>query len=227
MGIGTEMNKAVVLLSGGMDSATVLQYVKKKLQVVEIHALSFAYGQRHVRELEMARRQAAAAGVAVHREVDVSWFGDFVSGRSALTDTNIAMPDLADLTAEERRQPCTYVPNRNMVFLAIAAAYAEARNIADVFYGAQAQDEYGYWDCTVDFVAGINHVLGLNRKGPVTVHAPFAGKSKADVLRLGMELGVDYEQTWTCYRGDDEPCGTCPSCIEREKAFRELKENKA
>ena len=188
----------------------------------EIHALSFAYGQKHARELEMARWQAAAVEVAVHREVDISWFADLAAGKSALTDAGIDVPNLQDLSARERTQPSTYVPNRNMILLAVAAAYAEARHITDVFYGAQAQDEYGYWDCTVDFVERINHLLGLNRGQAVTVHAPFAGKSKADVLRLGMELGVDYDHTWTCYRGDAEPCGACPSCVEKSKAFEEL-----
>lgn len=216
------MKQAVVLLSGGMDSATLLHYVKRRLQVVKIHAVSFAYGQKHSRELEMARRQARTVGVTAHREVDISWFADMVAGTSALTDRGLPVPDMSELDAESSSQPCTYVPNRNMIFLAVAAAYAEARGIADVFYGAQAQDEYGYWDCTVDFVSRINHLLGLNRRQPVTVHAPFAGKSKAEVLMLGLELGVDYDQTWTCYRGGAEPCGTCPSCVERRKAFEKL-----
>ena len=217
-----EVGRAVVLLSGGMDSATLLWYVKKELRVPEIHALSFAYGQRHARELEMARWQARTAGVAVHREVDISWFGELLAGASVLTDASRTVPSLDELSAEERRQPATYVPNRNMIFLSIAAAYAEARGMTDIFYGAQAQDEYGYWDCTVDFIEGINHLLGLNRGRAVTVHAPFAGKSKAQVLELGIELGVDYEHTWTCYRGDAEACGSCPSCVERQRAFEEL-----
>ena len=213
------MDTAAVLLSGGMYSATLLRYVRERLGVAEVHALSFYYGQKHARELDAARHQAESAGVASHRLVDLSFFADLIAGASALTRGGATVPDLSDLVDAARLQPSTYVPNRNMVLLALAAAYAEGHGVRDVFYGAQAQDEYGYWDCTVDFVRGINDVLGLNRRNAVTVHAPFAGRSKADVLRIGLELGVDYAQTWSCYRGEARPCGTCPSCAERKKAF--------
>lgn len=215
------MDSAVVLLSGGMDSVTLLHYVKKRLKVSSIYALSFTYGQKHSRELEMAKWQAEAAGVMEHREIAISFFGDLAAGGSALTDISVAVPDLAELDQEQRRQPPTYVPNRNMVFLALAAAHAEAIGIHDVFYGAQTHDEYGYWDCTFDFVDRINAVLSLNRRRKVAVHAPFVKMTKAEVLQIGLELGVDYSHTWTCYRGGPAACGTCPSCVEREKAFRE------
>jgi 7-cyano-7-deazaguanine synthase len=130
------------------------------------------------------------------------------------------VPALAQIDPRQRPQPPTYAPNRNMVFLSLAAAYAEGIDAADVFYGAQAQDEYGYWDCTVDFLSKINDLLRLNREQPVTVHAPFVRKSKAEVLRIGLELGVDFAHTWSCYRGGAEPCGTCPTCVERAAAFR-------
>jgi 7-cyano-7-deazaguanine synthase len=214
------MKAAIVLLSGGMDSATLLHFVKKRKKVRALHALSFAYGQRHARELVMARRQARDAGVQEHRIVDLSFFGGLIAGGSALTDKAIPVPSLTDLSGRQRRQPPTYVPNRNMVFLALAAAYAEAKGIRDIFYGAQAQDEYGYWDCTVDFVRRINHVLRLNRGRTVRVHAPFARLKKAEVLRIGLALGVDYSHTWSCYRGGKRPCGTCPTCVERRNAFR-------
>ncbi len=207
-------------MSGGMDSATLLHYVKKRLKR-RIYALSFRYGQKHSRELEMAKWQAKAAGAVEHRVIDISFFGRLTKGGSALTDEAIPVPDLKALSAKQRRQPPTYVPNRNMVLLSLAAAYAEAKGAADVFYGAQAQDEYGYWDCTVDFVERINDILRLNYGKAVTVHAPFAGMPKATVLKIGMRLGVDYAHTWTCYRGGRRPCGTCPSCVERARAFRE------
>jgi 7-cyano-7-deazaguanine synthase len=187
--------------------------------VRRLYALSFIYGQKHSREIETAKWQAKAAGVSEHRIMDISVFGDLIAGSSALTDHSIAVPDLADVKRSQRKQPPTYVPNRNMVLLSIAAAYAEAKGCSDVFYGAQAQDEYGYWDCTVDFVRRINHVLRLNRGKAVTVHAPFAGKSKSEVLKIGLALGVDYSHTWSCYRGGRKPCGKCPSCVERQKAF--------
>jgi 7-cyano-7-deazaguanine synthase len=217
------IEKAVVLLSGGMDSATLVHYVKKSLGVPVVYTLSVAYGQKHARELAMARWQAESAGVTEHIEADLSCFARLTAGKSALTDAAIRVPDLAEIGAADRRQPVTYVPNRNMVLLALAAACAEARGVPDVFFGAQKQDEYGYWDCTTEFVERLNAALGLNRGRPVRVHAPFAALRKADVLRLGLSLGVDYGHTWSCYRGGRGPCGACPSCVERETAFREVK----
>ena len=215
------MDKAVILLSGGMDSATLLHYVVRNLGVARVHALSFRYGQKHQRELDAAAWQARAAGAAEHRVVDLGFFGPLIAGGSALTDASLAVPDLADLGAAERWQPPTYVPNRNMVLLALAAAYAEAQGITDVFYGAQAQDRYGYWDCSREFMDNLNAVLALNRKQVIVIHAPFLAMRKTDELRLGLELGVDYAHTWTCYRGEAAPCGTCPSCAERAAAFAE------
>jgi 7-cyano-7-deazaguanine synthase len=107
------------------------------------------------------------------------------------------------------------------MLLSVAAAYAEAQGATEVFYGAQAHDEYGYWDCTADFLERINHVLALNRRYPITIHAPFVGEKKSSLVRMGLELGVDFAQTWSCYRGGDAPCGTCPTCVERAKAFAE------
>jgi len=217
------MDKAVILLSGGMDSATLLAYVGQRLDAKEVRALSFIYGQKHSRELECAVWQAEKAGVAEHRVIDISFYGDLTLGGSALTDSSIEVPDLSDVLPDQRMQPPTYVPNRNMVFLSLATAFAEAQGITNVFYGAQAQDEYGYWDCSQDFVKRMNDVLSLNRKSGVKIRAPFAGMSKADVLKIGLELGVDYDHTWTCYRGGDKPCGSCPSCVERKRAFNEVK----
>jgi 7-cyano-7-deazaguanine synthase len=106
------------------------------------------------------------------------------------------------------------------MLLSLAAAYAEANKIADVYYGAQAQDEYGYWDCTTDFLGRINAVLSLNRDTPVRIHAPFVSHDKAANVLLGQELGVDFALTWTCYRGEPgHPCATCPACVERLNAF--------
>lgn len=212
--------QAVVLLSGGMDSATLLHHVRRTLGAEAVWACSFLYGQKHARELEMAAWQARAAGVREHRVIDLSFLGELLSGASALLDPGIAVPDLSGLTAEQLRQPPTYVPNRNMILLSLAAAFAEARGVSDVFYGAQAQDRYGYWDCTVDFLGGINHILRLNRGAAVTVHAPFVGMSKTEVLKTGLALGVDFAHTWSCYRGLASPCGACPTCVERAEAFR-------
>jgi len=214
-------NPAVVLLSGGMDSSVLLHHVAKTLGRRPVHAVSCDYGQRHVRELECAAWQALAAGAEHHRVLDVAFLGDLVKHGTALVRGGADVPDLARVAESDRQQPPTYVPNRNMILLAMAAAYAEARGIADVYYGAQAQDEYGYWDCTAEFVERLNQVLALNRRTPVVVHAPFAAMRKAESLRLGLELGVDYAHTWSCYRGGGTACGTCPTCVERLNAFRE------
>lgn len=213
------MTGAVVLLSGGMDSATLLGYVRRNLDMENVYALSVHYGQKHGRELEMARWQAKDAGVKGHRVVDLGFFAGLTAGASSLTDERVGVPDLADLPSEVLDQPSTYVPNRNMVLLSLAAAHGEALGVQDVFYGAQAQDRYGYWDCTTEFVAGMNTVLGLNRRKPTCIHAPFVDWAKSDVLRTGLDIGVDYAHTWTCYRGQARPCLNCPSCVERASAF--------
>ena len=215
----TKGKSCVVLLSGGIDSTTLLFYVKERLCAAGIHALSFLYGQKHVRELEMARWQAARAGVLVFREIDLQVMLNVAGSSSALLKDGEAIPDLADIAEKDRIQPSTYVPNRNLVFLSMAAAYAEANGINDIFYGAQSQDSYGYWDCTVDFVERLNSVVSLNRKHKLRIHAPFALWSKKRIVVLGRKLGVDYSHTWSCYRGKNKPCGTCPSCIERLKAM--------
>ncbi|MEI6219328.1 MAG: 7-cyano-7-deazaguanine synthase QueC [bacterium] len=216
------MKNAVVLLSGGMDSATLLRYVKAKWKVNTVFALSFNYGQKHSRELTMARWQARAAGVREHRIVDIRFMKQLIAGASALTDSSIAVPKLSDLSQTDRRQPSTYVPHRNLVLLSMAAAYAEAKKCKDVYYGAHAQDAYGYWDCTRKFVDDLNRVLSHNRKQAVTIRAPFTGMQKAGILRIGLKLGVDFTHTWSCYRGASRPCGSCPTCVERVAAFHKL-----
>jgi len=215
--------RAVVLLSGGLDSSVLLHEVKRGLGVAEVHAISFDYGQRHGIELTCARWQAEAAGVQ-HTIIPMSFLGALLAPGSTLLSDGAPVPDLADLSAEQLSQPPTYVPHRNLLLLSLAAAYAEANGIRDVYYGAQAQDEYGYWDCTQAFLDRLNVVLSLNRDTPVTIHAPFVAHDKAANVRLGLTLGVDFSHTWTCYRGAQgqevpRPCGTCPACVERRLAF--------
>lgn len=215
----SKVQSAVVLLSGGVDSSVLLHYVVKALNRPAIHALSFNYGQRHSRELVCAASQARLVN-AEHRVIDLSFMGALIQQGSALIQGGASVPDLDSLTVEELTQPPTYVPNRNMMLLSMATAYAEAHGLTDLYYGAQAHDEYGYWDCTRDFLRRMNDVLLLNRKQPVTIHAPFVSKSKGDTVKLGMELGVDFSQTWSCYRGGESACGTCPTCVERLNAFK-------
>ena len=216
------MKTAVVLLSGGIDSTTLLHHAKHTLNFDSIHALSFDYGQKHSCELEMARWQANHASVTEHKCIDLQSLKQIIGPGSALTDDSVDVPNLSDLSDDDHDQPPTYVPNRNMILLALSAAYAEARNISDVFYGAQAQDEYGYWDCTTDYVSRLNHTLALNRRVPINVHAPFIAMKKSDILKIGIALNIDYSHTWSCYRGQRPPCGSCPTCSERSNAFADI-----
>lgn len=216
---------ALVLLSGGIDSSTLLHHVSRDLAYSPMRALSFQYGQRHARELACAQWQATAAGVEDYRLIDIAFMGNLLLKGSALIDGGDDVPDLAALDEEALTQPPTYVPNRNMMLLSMAVACAEAAGIHDVFYGAQEQDEYGYWDCTSDFIDRMNRVLALNRATPVTIHAPFVSMKKAQILEIGQRLGIDYAHTWSCYRGETQPCGTCPTCVERATAFEAMGES--
>ncbi len=212
---------ALVLLSGGLDSTVLLHHVVKSLGYGTVHALGYNYGQRHVRELACAQAQVEALPDCTWTEIDMSFMGGLLKDGTALVTGGAEVPDLEALEDSDRAQPPTYVPNRNMMLLSIAAAYAEAQGVQEVFYGAQAQDEYGYWDCTTDFLERINAVLSLNRKDAITIHAPFVASKKHELVTRGMELGVDFAQTWSCYRGGEDPCDTCPTCVERAIAFRE------
>lgn len=212
---------AVVLLSGGIDSTVLLHNLIKNLGCGPVHTLSFQYGQRHGRELECAVWQANTVKASSHKIIELDFLGDLLKGHSALVAGGKKVPALSELSEEHKAQPPTYVPNRNMILLSLAAAYGEGLRIPDVYYGAQAIDSYGYWDCTPAFLERLNHVFGLNRDEPIQIHAPFIRMAKSEMVRLGHELGVDFAHTWTCYRGGQKACGECPSCVERLKAFEE------
>lgn len=214
------MKKAIVLLSGGLDSTTAL-YLAKSEGFDEIYALTFEYGQKHDRELQAAREVARAAGVKEHKFVKLllnQWDG------CSLTDDKMEIGD-GDLHRDTI--PETYVPARNMVFLSVAASYADALGVTDIFIGVSEVDYSGYVDCREEFIRSMEQtinlgtVLGAERKRRITIHAPFMHMTKADEVRLGARLGVDYALTWTCYRGGQRPCGTCDSCLLRAKAFAE------
>ena len=212
--------KAVVLLSGGLDSAVAL-YVAKSKGYDEVHAISFNYGQRHETELNHAKAIAEKAGVAAHKIVTLN-LGDF--GGSSLTDKNMEVED-GDVSRTDI--PVTYVPARNMVFLSVAASYAESIGAQNIYIGVSQVDYSGYVDCRQEFIdameAAINKgtVMGAESGKPIKIHAPFVNKTKAEEISLGMELGVDFGLTWSCYRGGEKPCGTCDSCLLRAKAFAE------
>lgn len=213
-----EAKKAVVLLSGGLDSATVLAMANA--QGFACHAISFDYGQRHRVELEAASRVAAALGVVEHRTVviDLSAFGG-----SALTDSTIAVPDAGESTDAI---PITYVPARNTVFLSLALAWAEVLGAQDLFIGVNAVDYSGYPDCRAEFIEAFTTLANLATKAGVegnayTVHTPLIELSKAQIIRAGSELGVDYGLTISCYQpaADGSACGRCDSCHLRREGF--------
>ena len=218
-----ETKRAVVLLSGGLDSATVLAIARS--QGYELYALSFRYGQRHFFELEAARRVAAFIGVAGHRiaEIDLRVFGG-----SALTgDIDVPKGRTADDMAHGI--PITYVPARNTIFLSFALAWTEVLGSSDIFIGVNALDYSGYPDCRPEFIEAFEKMANLATKAGVEgrqaleIHTPLIAMTKAEIVGKGIELGVDFALTSSCYdpSPSGEPCGQCDSCLLRQKGFRE------
>jgi 7-cyano-7-deazaguanine synthase len=213
--VATE-KKAVVLLSGGLDSITVLALAQQ--QGYRCYALSFDYTQRHHSELDAARQLAVAAGVEEHRVINLD-IGQF--GGSALTDASIAVPE-----ALAEGIPVTYVPARNTVFLSLALAWAEVLGACDIFIGVNAVDYSGYPDCRPDFIRAFETMANLATRagveGPhLTIHTPLIDMSKAEIIRAGMALGIDYAETVSCYQADEQgrACGVCDSCRLRAAGF--------
>ncbi|TYO97681.1 preQ(0) biosynthesis protein QueC [Geothermobacter ehrlichii] len=212
--------KAVVLYSGGLDSTTCLAIARD--QGFAPHALSFSYGQRHTVELEKARRYAPLVGAVEHRVVDIDLRA---FGGSALTDA-IEVPKDRPL---EAGIPVTYVPARNTIFLSFALAWAEVLGAFDIFIGVNALDYSGYPDCRPDYIAAWERLANLataaavEGKGRYRIHAPLLHLSKAEIIRRGLELGVDYGLTHSCYDPDPQgrACGRCDSCRLRLKGFAE------
>jgi 7-cyano-7-deazaguanine synthase len=208
---------AVVLVSGGLDSATCLAMAREEGH--RCYALSFAYGQRHGTELQAASRVAAALGAAQHRvmSIDLAAFGG-----SALTDTSIAVPEQAASGI-----PVTYVPARNTVFLSLALAWAEVLDARDIFIGVNAVDYSGYPDCRPEFIAAFEQMANLATRAGVEgterirIRTPLIDLSKAEIIRRGARLGVDYSMTVSCYQADElgRACGRCDSCRLRRKGF--------
>ena len=215
------MKRAVVLLSGGLDSATTLAVCRH--DGFEPYALSFDYGQRHKLELNAAKSVAASLGAREHRiaKIDLRVFGG-----SALTD-EIAVPKDREAKSDSDI-PVTYVPARNTIFLSYALAWCEVLGGADIFIGANAIDYSGYPDCRPEFISAFEQLAGVATKAGIEgtrfrIHAPLISMSKADIIRKGMELGVDFSLTHSCYdpAADGVACGHCDSCRLRLEGFRE------
>lgn len=216
-------SKAVVLLSGGIDSATTLAIAKDK--GFDVYALSFRYGQRHVVELEAAKRVALCNKVTEHLIIDIDLRR---IGGSALT-ANIAVPKSRNVEQMGKNIPVTYVPARNTIFLSYALAWAEVIGADDIFIGVNALDYSGYPDCRPEYIAAYEQMANLATKsgvesgGKLKINAPLINMSKSQIIRKGIELGVDYSLTHSCYDPlpSGEACGECDSCLLRLKGFRD------
>lgn len=213
--------KAVILLSGGLDSTTTLALAHA--EGYELHALAFDYGQRHQREVLAASAVAQYYHVIQQQtiKIDLRAFG-----ASALT-ADIAVPHARSLDEMAHDIPITYVPARNTIFLSFALAYAEVHGANDIFLGINAIDYSGYPDCRPDYLSAYERMANLATRATaqdgrtMRIHAPLLHMSKADIVRKGTELGVPYELTWSCYEGHEHACGTCDSCLLRLNGFAE------
>lgn len=219
---GLKMSKAVVLLSGGLDSSTVLY--QAKAEGYECYAISFDYHQRHRRELESAIAIAQLAGVKDHQVVcfDLRQWGG-----SALTDDTLDLPQTRSLQQMSQSIPITYVPARNTIFLSFGLSYAEAIGATALYLGVNALDYSGYPDCRPDYIQAMQEVFRLGTKQgregqPIQIITPLVQLRKTEIIELGNKLGVPWHKTWSCYAGDELACGVCDSCRLRLAAFAEL-----
>ena len=213
------MKKAVVLLSGGLDSSTVLAMAKK--EGFQLYALTLIYGQRHDREVKSAQDIAGAIGVMEHRIMELP--NGIFSGSSLTYDSDVPLDrDVSEVEGI----PSTYVPARNLVFLSMAVSWAEAIDADTVFIGVTAIDYSGYPDCRKEFIEAFDKVQSLaTRRGvlgnPIVIRTPIIDMSKADIIREGTALGIDYGLTWSCYTGGEKACGRCDTCSFRSNGFKE------
>ena len=215
------MKKAVVLLSGGLDSSTCMAIAKD--EGYELYALSFDYGQRHSKELESAKAIARHFGAKEHKilSIDLRQIGG-----SALTDGSIDVPENREEEHMADEIPVTYVPARNTILLSFALAYAEVIDADAIYIGANALDYSGYPDCRPEYYNAFEEVARLGTKRgvegrPIEIKYPLINMTKAEIIRTGMRLGVPYELTWSCYKGGEKACGVCDSCKLRIKGFKE------
>lgn len=206
-------NKAVVVYSGGMDSYTVLHTALAEGK--EVYALSFNYGQRHSKELDVAAAVCAKHGIP-HKVVDISAINSLMAGSSLTSEIDIPEGHYAEESMKN-----TVVPNRNMVLLSMAIAYAVSLEASEVYYGAHSGDHHIYPDCRPEFVHAMNAVSKIANYEPVEIVTPFLNNSKGEILAAGLAMNLDYSDTWTCYNGREKACGKCGACNERLEAFTE------
>ncbi|MBR9908656.1 MAG: 7-cyano-7-deazaguanine synthase QueC [Gammaproteobacteria bacterium] len=205
------MAKVVVIYSGGMDSFTVLNHAIKNGH--EVYALSFNYGQRHVRELDAAANVCTSLNIP-HKVVDITAINSLLAGSSLTSDI-----DIPEGHYEAESMQSTVVPNRNMILLSLAIGYAVSIGADAVYYGAHSGDHAIYPDCRPEFVEKMNDVSLIANYEPVRIEVPFLRNDKAEILAAGLAMRLDYSQTWTCYNGREKACGKCGACMERLEAF--------
>lgn len=206
-------NKAVVVYSGGMDSFTVLHQAIAAGK--EVYALSFNYGQRHSKELDVAASVCRDLNIP-HKVVDITAMNSLMAGSSLTSDSQ---EDIPEGHYEEDSMKSTVVPNRNMILLSMAIAYAVSLEAPSVYYGAHAGDHHIYPDCRPEFVHAMNAVSQIANYQAVEIVTPFLNNSKGEILAAGLAMQLDYSQTWTCYNGRQHACGVCGACNERLEAF--------
>lgn len=203
--------KAVVIYSGGMDSFTVLHQTLRVGK--EVFPLTFNYGQRHIREIDVARQVCAELGLP-HKIIDIHAINTLLAGSALTDDIDVPEGHYEDLNMKQ-----TVVPNRNMILLSLAIGYAVSIGAAEVYYGAHGGDHAIYPDCRPEFVKRMNDVAAIANYEQVTVVTPYLHKNKTTILSDGLAMGLDYGKTWTCYKGGAKACGKCGSCVERLEAF--------
>lgn len=212
-----ERQKVIVVYSGGMDSYTLLMGALASAgDLVDVHAISFNYGQRHVKELEYACEVCQKLGIS-HTVVEMKNIGRQLLSGSSQTDDSIPVPEGH---YEDENMKLTVVPNRNMIMLSLAVGYAVSIGADTVLFGVHSGDHAIYPDCRPEFVSAMNTVAGLANYEGVLIHAPFLDMTKGDIAKEGKRLMLDYGNSWTCYKGDDKACGKCGACQERLEAMQ-------
>jgi 7-cyano-7-deazaguanine synthase len=209
------MSKVVVPISGGMDSTVLLHYAAANFD--DVVSISFDYGQKHIKELESAQYQIQSIDRSIYNTVIPLPFFKQI-GNSALLVSTIDVAKAKDVMGDP--QTVNYVPFRNMMLLSIACSYAEGFGADVVYHGAaQADSVAGFWDGSPEFLSAINNITALNRRNKIRIEAPLINKSKKEIIQMGLDLGVDFSHTWTCYEGVDEACGECTACSLRLQGF--------
>ena len=222
------MRKCVIPVSGGIDSTVMLYDAAASNNYSDIFAISFFYGQRHgTNELSCATKSICNLKDKYpnlninHRTIDLNFFKE-IAINSSLTNDQIAVAQTKDVLGDP--QPVNYVPFRNLMMLSILCSFAEAHEAQDVYYGSALVDsQAGYWDSSNEFYLNLASVIGLNRKTKLSVITPLIKLDKKDIIKLGLDRGVDFKSTWTCYEGKEQACGYCPACSSRVKGFMDNK----